>query len=193
MWLTSSRSTARIWTTWTAMAHVAQLGAQPVAEQVVVLVPLAGPVEGDEQPVRSAQLPSLARRAGAGEHRIAQRPAQPIQDRGARRRRPSACESERQLGPQVVRHQPVVAGEGSPALSCEPPPGWRKSCEVQRRAILGAVEQTVSAASLMCTCAPCEQVARSGPSSQARRPRPRRHPLTRRARHRQRRSAQSRA
>ena len=60
------------------------LGAQEVSEQVMVPIPLAGPVEGDEQQVRVCERLQHCARAGAAEHRIAQRPAQPIEDGRAR-------------------------------------------------------------------------------------------------------------
>ena len=68
------KSTDELWLT------TLQLGAQQVAEQVVVPVPLAVPVEGDEQQVRVCERLQHRARAGGVEHRIAQRPAQA--DRG---------------------------------------------------------------------------------------------------------------
>ena len=89
-----------------------QLGAQQVAEEMVVSVPLAVPIECDEQQVRVRERLQHRARAGGVEHRVAQRPAQAIED-GRSRQEPDlgVREAREQLGPQVVRHQPVVAGE----------------------------------------------------------------------------------
>ena len=87
-----------------------QLGAQQIAEQAVVPVPLAPPVERDEQEVRPFERLEHARGAGPVEHGIAQAAAHAVEHRRAREERDvvvgQPCE---QFRAEVVGHQPVVA------------------------------------------------------------------------------------
>ena len=60
-----------------------QLQAQQLGEQVVVAVPVAVVVEGDQEQVGLLQLGQQLGRPLGLQHRVAQRPRQPLQDRGA--------------------------------------------------------------------------------------------------------------
>ena len=61
-----------------------QLVAEELAELAVVAVPAAFPVEADEEEVRRGQRLELRRGSGRLEHCVAQRPAQPVEDRRSR-------------------------------------------------------------------------------------------------------------
>ena len=90
-----------------------QLGAQQIAEQVVVPVPLAVAVERHEEQVRALERVEhrSADRCDA-EHGVAERPAHPVEHRRPSEERDVGCREVRQeLGTEVVGEQPVVAGE----------------------------------------------------------------------------------
>ena len=90
-----------------------QLGQQHVPEQVVVAVPLPPPVQRHQQQVRPLQVRQHRSRPGLPEHRIAQRPAHPLQHRGPGQERPlPAGDPPQELRLHVLAHQPVIPAEG---------------------------------------------------------------------------------
>ena len=92
---------------------------QEVSELVVVPVPLAPPIERDDEQVRPRDRLELARRSGGLEHRVAQRPAHPVEDRGPRQEADVARAQPREvLEVEVVGHESVVAANAAqrPAL-----------------------------------------------------------------------------
>ena len=106
-----------------------QLGEQHVAEQVVVAVPLAAAVQRHQQQAGPGQLGQRRGRAALIQHRLAQRPAHPLQHRGPghehplRRRDPG-----QELRLQIRTDPPVRAAErgrrrprGRPPAATAPP------------------------------------------------------------------------
>ena len=90
----------------------AELGAQQIAEEVVIPVPLPAPVEGHEEQVRTLELLEHVRRTLHTEHGVAQRPAHPVEHGGARQERDfGGAEVREQLGSQVVGHEAIVTRE----------------------------------------------------------------------------------
>ena len=122
-----------------------QLGPQQVAEQVMVPIPLAVPVECDEQKVRVRERFQDCIRARAVEHRIAEPPAHSIEHGCSRQERDLGVrEAREQLGTQILRHQPVVAGERNAGVLSRAAGLQRERREVQPdRPSFGAVEQLV--------------------------------------------------
>ena len=122
-----------------------QLGAQQVAEQVVIPIPLAVAVECDEQKVRMRERFEGRTGTGAVEHRIAERPAHSIEHgRSSQERDFGIREIRKQFGAEILRHQPVVAGERDAGVL---PRATGFQCECGKvqpdRPSFGAVEQLV--------------------------------------------------
>ena len=89
-----------------------ELAPQELAEQVVVAVPLASPVERHDEAVRAHE--RLERRRGPRglEHRVAEAAAHPLEHRRVREEPGLGLRQPGQeLEAEVLRHQPVVAGE----------------------------------------------------------------------------------
>ena len=89
-----------------------QLGAQQIPEQVVIAVPLVPPVQRDQQQVGPLEGHQHRARPCGAEHRVAQRPAHPLQHRGPGQERHLVLgQPGQQLRPQVIGHKPVVPRE----------------------------------------------------------------------------------
>ena len=89
-----------------------QLVPQQLAEQVVVAVPLAAVVERDQERVRPLDVSQHRRRASTVDHLVAQRSAEPVQDR---RRQHEGTGLRRLAGKnlrgQIVNDVAVISGE----------------------------------------------------------------------------------
>jgi hypothetical protein len=94
-----------------------QLGSEQVAEQVVVAVPLASAVQGDQEEIGLGQrLQHLGRALGV-QDRIAQWSTHPVQHRRTgQERHLSGGKPRQQLRVQVVDDEPVVSGERDPGV-----------------------------------------------------------------------------
>ena len=109
-----------------------ELVAQQLAEQVVVAIPLAPPVERHHEAVRALERLERARRPRRLEHGVAQTAAHAIQHRGVLeelrlgRRQPG-----QELEAEVLGHEPVVAGEARGARRARRPGLQRQRREVQ--------------------------------------------------------------
>ena len=91
---------------------LAEVGAQDVGEQVVVAPPLPAVVERDEEQAGPFELHELRRAAGPAGDGVAQRSAEPVQDRGGEQEVAHVVALARQdLVGEVVDDEPVVAGE----------------------------------------------------------------------------------
>ena len=89
-----------------------ELASQELAEQVVVAVPLASPIERHDEAVRAHE--RLERRCGLRglERRVAEAAAHPLEHRRVREEPGLGLRQPGQdLEAEVLRHQPVVAGE----------------------------------------------------------------------------------
>ena len=90
-----------------------QLRQEHVAEQVVVAVPVAPPVQRHQQQVRPLQVGQGRGGPGQLKHRVAQWPGHPLQHRGPGQEYPLPAGDPRQeLRLHVLAHQPVVTAEG---------------------------------------------------------------------------------
>ena len=90
----------------------AQLRQQQLAQQVVVAVPLAAPVERHDEEVAALQLFQQRARSRRVERGIAQRATHPLEHGGTRQERRLAFRQPiEQLGPEVVDHEAVVTAE----------------------------------------------------------------------------------
>ena len=108
---------------------------QDLGEEVVIAHPLAAVVEGhDEQvaPLQRLQHGFAAFLPGDG---IAQRAAQPVQDRGLQQEGAHAFRlAQKHLLHQVVQHEAVAAGEGAGRTRrCRCAPAWRARPVAGRR------------------------------------------------------------
>ena len=111
----------------------AQLGQQHVAEQLVVAVPLPVRVQRHQQQVRPRQIRQGRGGPGRVEHRLAQRPAHPLQHRGPGQEHPlPRGEPRQELRLEVLADQSVVAAE-------------RVRCACDRAALLKAERRQVQA------------------------------------------------
>ena len=122
-----------------------QFGVQHVAEQVVVPVPNPDPVERDHEqvgPLHPVQYPAGSL---ASHDDIAQRSRKSIEDRGAsQERHVPARHSIEELGPQIVTHEPVGAGEGEPDIGVQAAGIHGEGREVQTGGpTLGALDQVL--------------------------------------------------
>ena len=98
-----------------------QLTDQHVPEKPVVSVPLAVSIQWDDEEVGPLERFQDGRRPGAAEHGVAQRPGQPIEDRGPDQERPPVGgQSIQHLRGEEVDDVPVVAGRRGAS-----PPGRR--------------------------------------------------------------------
>ena len=108
-----------------------ELVPQQLAEQVVVAIPLASPVERHHEAVRTLERLERVCRARRLEHGVAEPAGHPVQHRGVLeevrlgRRQPG-----QELEAEVVGHEPVVAGEARDARRA-----WRPGLQRQRREV----------------------------------------------------------
>ena len=85
---------------------------QEVAEEVVVAVPLAAASSGTRKRFDALERLELARRILRLENRVAERPAHPVEHRGAaEEREPLRAQPVQVLGVEVRREEPVVAAQ----------------------------------------------------------------------------------
>ena len=109
-----------------------ELVAQQLAEQVVVAIPLASPVERHDEAVRALERLERVCRPRRLEHGVAEAAAHAIQHRGVLeeprlgRRQPG-----QELEAEVLGHEPVVAGEARGARRARRPGLHRQRREVQ--------------------------------------------------------------
>ena len=109
-----------------------ELVPQQLAEQVVVAIPLAAPVERHHEAVRTLERLERVCRPRRLEHGVAEAAAHAIQHRGVLeelrlgRRQPG-----QELEAEVVGHEPVVAGEARGARRARRPGLHRQRREVQ--------------------------------------------------------------
>ena len=90
-----------------------ELVAQGIPEQPVAPVPVLAPVEGDDEQIRPAQIVEDRGRPGALQHRVAQRPGQPLQHgRPHQQITVRSRQTLEHLGGEVVQDVPVVAPDG---------------------------------------------------------------------------------
>ena len=90
-----------------------QLVSQQLPEQVVVAVPLASVVERDQERVRPLDVSQHRRRARSVDHLVAQRGAEPVQDRRCQHEGAGLCGlAGKNLSGQIVDDVAVISGEG---------------------------------------------------------------------------------
>ena len=89
-----------------------QFCAEQLAEQMMVAVPLAAPVQRHQQQIRARQrLQDIGRSLGV-QDRVAQRPGQAVQHRRARQERHRLrWEMSQELRPQIFGQEPIVAAD----------------------------------------------------------------------------------
>ena len=105
-----------------------ELRRQQLTEEVVVAVPPPLPIERHhEQVPRLEPFSRTVAEPLRAEHGVAQRPAHGVEHRGAREEdRLLVGDPVEQLGPEVVGHETVVAGERDPDLA-RWEPAWMAS------------------------------------------------------------------
>jgi hypothetical protein len=125
-----------------------QLAAQQVAEQAVVAEPLPAGVERDQEHVRALDLLEQLVRAADLEHPVAQRRAEPGQDRGAHQEPAQLLGlAGEHLLEQVVRQVALLAGEARDELGAVAASLQREAGEVDAGdPALGAVQQQLELA-----------------------------------------------
>jgi hypothetical protein len=161
-----------------------QLGQQHVAEQVVVAVPEAAPVQRHQQQVRASEFYQGGVGLGQAEHRFAQRPAHPLEYRGpgeelpVPRRHP--CQ---ELRLHVLAHQPVIPAERVFRVSeraalaqvegRQVQPGGPPFCALVQRRHVVVAQRHVGRAQEQCRLPAAQrQVGRADLQDQALRPQP---------------------
>jgi len=98
----------------------------------MVAVPLAAPVQRHQQQIRPGQTRQDRGRPGLVQHRLAQRPAHPLQHRGPGQEHPLLRRDPRQkLGLQVRADQLVLAGERRHRVGQRTPVPQRQRRQVQ--------------------------------------------------------------
>ena len=109
-----------------------ELVPQQLAEQVVVAVPLALPVEWHHEAVGALERRERGRGPRGLEHRVAQAAAHPVQHRGVHEEPGLGFRQARQeLVAEVLRHEPVFAGESLRVCRAWRPGLQRERGEVQ--------------------------------------------------------------
>ena len=109
-----------------------ELVPQQLAEQVVVAIPLAPPVERDQEAVGALERLERVRRPRRLEHRVTQRAAHPIEHRGVHEEpRLRLRQPGQELEAEVLRHESVLAREARGGHGARRPGLHRQRGEVQ--------------------------------------------------------------